>query len=239
MPSKDYCCNASKNVKCSSNIIGEIKHHLPYSIFAVALCLISISLLDYFSFVHHSAASRHTGLKTLFHCFHFLHLVFASTGAIITFLRFSKNIPKAIIVGTVSPLCFCVLSDTILPSIANFIINGNAHFHFCLYSEPQNVLPFLIAGLLNGFAIGYFESPHQHSYSFESHSIHIFISAMASTFFLIMNGFENWYPNMGLIFVFLVVAVALPCTLSDLVIPMIFAKKVAMKNENNSIKECK
>jgi hypothetical protein len=39
------------------------------------------------------------GSRALFHSFHFIHILFAATGTIVTFRRFSKNYLRALIVG--------------------------------------------------------------------------------------------------------------------------------------------
>ncbi len=61
-------------------------------------------------------------------------------------------------------------------------------------------------------------------YSVGSHFGHILISSLASLFYLISEGLSNWYPQMGLLFLFLIVAVVVPCTLADVIVPIFFAK---------------
>ena len=42
--------------------------------------------------------------------------------------------------------------------------------------------------------------------------------------YLISNGMHDWMPYMGILFAFLVVAVVVPCTLSDVVVPVYAAR---------------
>ena len=51
-----------------------------------------------------------------------------------------------------------------------------------------------------------------------------FVSSLASTFYLVAHGFAHWHTQIGLVFLSLIVAVVIPCTLSDLVVPMTFAR---------------
>jgi hypothetical protein len=47
---------------------------------------------------------------------------------------------------------------------------------------------------------------------------------MASLFYTVANGFDDWYRSMGILFIFLFIAVIIPCTLSDVVVPLYFAR---------------
>jgi len=69
-------------------------------------------------------------------------------------------------------------------------------------------------------------------YSVFSHFFHILISSFASTFYIVSHGLLHWYSFIGMIFLFLVIAVVIPCTLSDVVIPMA-AARAGKKNERN------
>jgi hypothetical protein len=203
----------------------EIMCHLPYAIFSVAFGLAILSFLAYSSCItaaHNSAVCL--GSHILFHSFHFMHIVFAATGTVITFLRFSTNTFKAFCIGALSTMFFCTMSDAVLPYIGGLILGVNMHFHLCFLTELSNVVPFLIVGLCNGYLMSRHGSSRQSTYSIFSHFIHILISSFASIFYLVSNGFTEWYLSIGPVFAFLVFAVVVPCTMSDVVVPMMFAK---------------
>ena len=61
-------------------------------------------------------------------------------------------------------------------------------------------------------------------FSLWSHSVHIFISSLASSFYFVANGFYDWADSIGAVFVVLIIAVLIPCTLSDVVVPAYFAR---------------
>ena len=140
------------------------------------------------------------------------------------FSRFSANLLRGIVVAVVSSIIFCTLSDVILPYIAGLMLGVNMNFHLCFASELHNIIPFLTIGLINGVVMSKHVSSLKPFYSVGSHFGHILISSLASLFYLVSEGFDNWYPQMGLLFVFLVIAVVVPCTLADVVVPMFFAK---------------
>ena len=73
-----------------NTLVHELLCHLPYAIYSVAFSLIMLSVYSVFT-MGLDPAIINKGSKALFHSFHFMHIVFAATGSIITFCRFSKN----------------------------------------------------------------------------------------------------------------------------------------------------
>lgn len=206
-------------------VLGELFCHLPYAIFSVAFGLAILSFLSAITIgqaVDPRLAKK--GAKILFHSFHFMHLVFASAGTLITFFRFSKSIPRALFVGVVSPSIFCMLSDAVLPYLGGRMLGVPMSFHICFVSELHNVLPFLLVGVLCGFVTRFGYDEQRPAHALTSHAAHIFVSSMASIFYLVSHGFTDWYTQIGLVFLFLVFAVVVPCTLSDVVVPMTIAR---------------
>ncbi len=204
-------------------ITGELLCHLPYAIFSVALGLTVLSFLSFISLGMQLEQAR-SGANMLFHAFHFMHIVFAVTGALITYLRFSKNTLMGLFVAGVVGSAFCILSDAVMPYVAGRMLGVDMSFHICFVSELHNVLPFLVVGLINGLALSRHDHARQGLYSISSHFVHILVSSFASMFYLVGNGFASWQSEMGLVFLFLIIAVLIPCTLADIVIPMSFAK---------------
>ena len=74
-------------------VYGELMEHFPLAVFSVAFGLALISLIGA------QSVGQEANLKLvkksahiLFHSFHFMHIVFAATGTVITFMRFSNSI---------------------------------------------------------------------------------------------------------------------------------------------------
>jgi hypothetical protein len=206
-----------------SSLSGELACHLPYAVFATAACLIILSFLGFIG-AGKDIDKLNCFYDQLFHNFHFLHIVFASIGTLITFFRFSKNVFKGMIVGFISASFFCILSDIVLPYIGGTLLGVQMHLHVCFYYELQNVLPFLFIGLFTGLIMRNHQPAAKGHFSLWSHSAHIFISALASSFYLVSHGFYDWMSQIGFVFLVLIIAVVLPCTLSDIIVPMIFAR---------------
>lgn len=200
----------------------EMICHFPYAVLSVALSMIAAGILGYFSFGAAPESVEH-GSMVLFHSCHFLHIVFAATGAVLTFFRYSKDVLKGLIVGAVSAIVFCVLSDVLLPYFVGELMGINMQLHICFLSELSNVLPFLVVGVFNGWLLSKHHAGQQSFFSIWSHFAHIFVSSLASMLYTISHGMHNWYQYMGVLFMLLIIAVVIPCTLSDVVVPAYFA----------------
>lgn len=203
----------------------ELIHHFPYAIFSVCISLITLSVLSNVIGGGENPALVKSASHTLFHSFHFLHLVFAATGTVLTFMRFSKSWILGILLGFLSPAVFCTISDSLLPYLGGRIMGVPMHWHWCFYTELANVLPFLAVGVLNGFIMGRHHSADLSSYSVRSHFAHVLVSSLASSLYLLAHGFFTWNSHIGIVFLYLVFAVLVPCTVSDVLVPMFFAKR--------------
>ncbi len=202
---------------------SELFHHLPYAIFSVAFSLIILSFVT-LALRGTELALAQKGTKMLFHSFHFMHIVFAATGTLITFRRFCKDMVPSWVVGIFTPVIFCTLSDSILPYLGGKALGVNMSFHLCFFSELANIIPFLVVGVINGFIMSRHNQENQRMYSIFSHFIHIFVSSLAATFYLLAHGFMDWHKDIGFVFIFIIIAVVIPCTLSDVVVPMTYAR---------------
>ncbi|MFH1254643.1 MAG: hypothetical protein V1646_04405 [bacterium] len=204
----------------------EILCHFPYAIFSVALAMVVTSFISY-----PKAESVAEIAYRLFHNFHFLHLLFAASGTILMFRRYSNNFFASLIVGFTVPAVFCTVSDAFLPYLGGKMLGLDMHLHWCFLSHIDTVLPFLIGGVVNGWVM----SAHSHSkqmfYSLTFHFAHIFVSSMAGLLYLISFGFNDWWEKMGFVFLYLVFAVLIPCIMSDVVVPVFFARFGNRKNK--------
>ena len=208
----------NKNLGHHHTIKEEIFCHFPYAIFSVAFSIIMLSILSHM-------ISDNQAFVQLFHDFHYLHILFASTGVVLTFRKYSKSILGALFTGVLVPAIFCTLSDSLLPYFGGVYLGLPVHFHWCFIAHLSSVLPFLAFGIINGFVLSNHATSQQLFFSTSSHFLHIFTSSMASILFLVAAGANDWHIYLGFIFMFLIIAVFVPCTLSDIVVPIIFAQK--------------
>lgn len=223
----------------------ELQHHLPIATMSVAMAIMIISFINVF-FEHgivactvadmhsmtdhvHDSCNHTSGMDVLFHSFHFIHILFATSGTMLTFYRYSNSKFLGVFIGAISALVFCTFSDILLPYTAGSLLGVNMDLHICFSSELSNVLPFLFIGLLNGVIMSKSEKFLTEENSLFLHFWHTFISALASIFYALGHGLPNYYDHFGLFFLLMIVAVVLPCTLSDVVAPILFARMIQKK----------
>ncbi|MGB8468177.1 MAG: hypothetical protein WCE21_04160 [Candidatus Babeliales bacterium] len=233
-----YDCHDHHDDHTHHSITDEIICHLPYAIFAASLGLILVSILSMLGGMQaphdHTMEHDECTLDILFHSFHFLHLVFAATGALLTFSRYSRNLIKGFIVALVSSFFFCTLSDIILPYGAARLFGVSMELHLCFLTEWHNVIPFLLVGLINGLIMSQHPSSAKAFHSLVAHFSHILVSCLASLFYMIGQGFYDWHQQMGLVFVLLILVVVVPCTLADIIIPVFFARTRKMHEKHSA-----
>lgn len=205
----------------------ELLHHMPYAIFSLAIGFVLLSILYFIGLGSAQKSSLSQGYHILFHSFHYLHIVFATTGTFITFIRFSNRVFAGVILSIISPAIFCTLSDVALPALAGRFLGVAMKVHICFFSLPDlmNVLPFMLVGILNGLVLRRHSESSLSFFSVSSHFVHILISSLAALFYMVSYGFEAWPSMMGFLLLFLAIAVVIPCTISDVVVPMYFARR--------------
>lgn len=205
--------------KHGHSLRDEFLCHFPYAILSVALSLVVMGLLTYLVPTPDEAKSH-----SLFHTFHFMHLLFAGMGVVISFRRYSRSFIGLVFSSAVIPVIFCTLSDALIPYWGALVLGLDVHFHWCFISHIATVTPFLVVGLINGYILSLDVATRNVYHSTSSHFFHIFLSSLAASFYLMSFGMSSDWTQLGELFVLLLVAVVVPCTLSDLVVPFFAAK---------------
>jgi hypothetical protein len=100
--------------------------------------------------------------------------------------------------------------------------------HVCVIEHPGLVFPFAIVGV----AVGLAAARSVERSTLFSHSLHVFTSTMASIFYLIGPfGRTEWIPSLGLVFFLVILAVLIPCCISDIIFPLAMAKPARAQME--------
>ncbi len=190
-----------------TRIIKEIKNHIPFTALAVLISIFAVLFIEYFL--------KKEIDKEVFHIFHFLHLIVSAmvTGAL--FYKYKPKIAQAFLIGVLGAIIIGSLSDIIFPYLGGVVLGVDLHFHLPLVEETSQTLFFAFLGSLLGIATKKTKIPH---------FIHVFLSVFASLFYVIVFSvtFEIFY-FIGAFFVVLL-AVVIPCCLSDIIFPLIFVK---------------
>lgn len=210
-------------------IRGEFFEHLPYTVFSVAAGLVILGFMTCAAMLTapadaSGAANPHfaPAAQVMFHVFHPLHVFFSAVATVAMFWRHERRWLKAILVGTLGATVICGLSDVFLPYLAGWLLGaGDMELHVCIVHRPQTILPFLAAGVLLGLLL----PASTHKSTIFSHAAHVLISSVASIMYLVGFGLTNWVDAVGIVFVYMVVAVIVPCCASDIFFPLLLTGK--------------
>jgi hypothetical protein len=227
----------------------ELVEHLPFSVSAVAVGLTIAGIICFVApaeriepghgshvaapaggsaaeEAHGSGGDGHAHVhdnpfQDLFHLFHPMHMLFSAAATTAMFWRYERRMIKAVIVGLAGAIGVCGLSDIVMPHVALTMLGKHVPWHICVIEHPQMVLSFAAVGVIVGLAAS---GGVRHS-TFYSHSLHVFSSTMASIFYLIGPlGRLAWIDSIGIVFLFIIIAVMVPCCLSDIVFPLFLAR---------------
>ena len=137
------------------------------------------------------------------------------------FCRYERSIGKAIVIGLIGAIGVCGISDIAMPHVSLLVLGVQTEWHVCVYEHPALVIPFAVVGVIVGVAAsgGVIKS------TIISHSLHVLASTMASIFYMVGPlGLTDWIEDLGKVFMFVVLAVMVPCCLSDIVFPLLMSK---------------
>lgn len=215
------CCGVSsrKGKTKLGTLWYELLAHLPYTIFSVAAGLIILGFLTFGASLVGQAENKEA-FSELFHIFHPIHLLLSAVATTAMFYRHEPSWIKAAIVGSVGAVVVCSLSDILVPYAAGYLLGADMHFHLCILEHESSHF-FIIVGVIVGLAM----PRSSHSSTLLSHSYHVFVSSMASILYLVGYGLNDWTHVIGAIFIYMVVAVILPCCTSDIALPLLLVKK--------------
>jgi hypothetical protein len=196
-------------------IISELTEHVSFTALGAVtgiIIMVIIVLADTLPQVSRASYS-------VFYILHPTHVVLS---AIVTTAIYKKHgngkIWAAIIVGYLGSIGIATLSDSLIPYIGEILLGlENKGTHIGFIEEWYIVNPAALIGIIIGYWRPITKLPHYG---------HVLISTWASMFHIIMALGEtaNWVMLLN-IFLFLFLAVWIPCCTSDIGFPLLFAKK--------------
>ncbi len=200
-------------------LIAEFAHHLPYTIVGTLIAMGGVWWIGVQQLNANGMPQLLEQSRALFHLFHPLHICLSAIATTALFWRHDRRLIRAVVVGVLGTTIPCGLSDYIFPYVGGRLLGQAMHFHVCVIEHPQLFFSFLLLGLLAGL---WAEERLVGSHLF-SHGAHIFVSSTASLLYLISFGFTGWMFDVRLVFpafLVIVIAVWVPCCLSDIVVPV-------------------
>jgi len=211
----------------SHSLKDEILCHVPFACIALSISFILLATFHFIGMGIVSEEAEHSGYHILFHSFHYLHIVVAVAGSVIAFFRRSQRFLLGSLLTVIIPTVSCVASDILLPTLSGRLLGADMEMHVCFFDpyDALNLVAFMLIGYICGMTLLH-NKDSLRIFSLTFHFFHILISSMASTFYMVAHGFEGWYESMGILYLFLFLAVIIPCTVSDVVMPLLCARAV-------------
>ena len=201
-------------------IASELRHHVPFTALGAVsgVIIMVIIVLANVPFQVSQAA---------FHTLHPLHVVLSALATTAMYRKYSNGkIWAAILIGYVGSIGIATLSDAIIPYLGGSLLGVEMGFHVPFIETEK--MPFIgietwklvNSAALAGIIIGYLRPTTKFP-----HLGHVFLSTWASVFYFTAFGIAHWIPLLPFIFLVLFLAVWLPCCMSDIVFPLLFASK--------------
>ncbi|HOO76732.1 MAG TPA: hypothetical protein PLI51_05265 [bacterium] len=201
-------------------VLLELRKHLK---FTFSGALVGVALMILVQHVFPGALNRERAA----HLFEFAHPLHVFLSAIVTATLYHNytcyrgcriwGAAAVILVGYFGSIGIATLSDCIVPYWGELLLGfKDAHAHLGIVEMPLVINLAALAGI----AVAYFSrSTHF------PHAGHVLLSTAASLFHIIRAHPQAMTPiqNVGVVF-FLLLAVWIPCCLSDIVFPMLFVR---------------
>lgn len=194
-------------------ISTELKNHSPFTLFGALTGIIIMILF-------HNISARIS-----YNIFYILHPIHVILSALVTAsmyklhkcggFKYKCNIWILLAIGYAGSIGIATLSDSVIPYLSEVMLDmPNRGVHIGFIEKWWLVNPLAILGI----AIAYFRPTTKFP-----HAGHVLLSTWASLFHIIMATGEtlNWLSYV-IVFLFLFLAVWIPCCVSDIVFPLLF-----------------
>lgn len=190
------------------HISKELEHHAPFTIFGA---ITGIVIMMFF---------QKLPSKFSYNIFYILHPMHVMLSALVTTSMYKLHKDKStlwilLMVGYVGSIGIVTLSDSVIPYLGEALLSmPNRGIHLGFIEKWWLVNPLALIGS----AIAYFRPTTKFP-----HSGHVLLSTWASLFHIIMaiGAKLGWISYIG-VFLFLFLAVWIPCCVSDIVFPLLF-----------------
>jgi len=197
------------------NMIGriaqELKHHAPFTLFGALTGVVMMVIF------------QHIPQHIAYNTFYILHPIHVLLSALVTASMFRTHrkdgsLPALLAIGFFGSIGIATISDSLIPYLGEFMLNmPNRGLHIGFIEKWWLINPLALLGI----AIAYFRPSTRFP-----HAGHVLLSTWASLFHVLMavGGPINWLSYL-VVFVFLFIAVVIPCCVSDIVFPLLFVGK--------------
>jgi len=190
-------------------IASELGRHIPFTAAGAATGIL-IMLLVIITKLPSNVS------EIIYYTLHPAHVIFSAIVTTAMYMRYGKGkLWAAILIGYTGSVGIATISDAVIPYLEgmSFGITMDLHLGFIEKWWLINPLAFL------GIAIGYCKPITK-----LPHALHVLLSTWASLFYFTAFAAADWLHLLPFVFLFLFLAVWIPCCVSDIVYPLLFLK---------------
>ena len=201
-------------------IAQELRRHAPFTALG-ALTGIIIMVIIVFGNIPTQIS------QTAFYTLHPIHVVLSALVTTAMYTKYKKaKIWAAVLIGWTGSIGIATMSDVLVPYLGGTLLHIDMDFHVPFVETSKipviGIEKWIVVNgaALLGIAIGYWKQTTK-----IPHFGHVLLSTWASLFYFTSFGTANWLPLLPFVFLFLFLAVWIPCCLSDIVYPLLFIKE--------------
>ena len=192
-------------------IISELKRHAPFTALG-ALTGSAVMAIIVFGDVPSEIS------HTIFYILHPLHVILSALVTTAMYTKYRKaKLWAVILIGWTGSIGIATISDAVIPYLGGSLLHAQMEFH----------VPFIEKWWINLLALGGIAIGLRKQTTRVPHAGHVLLSTWASLFYFTSFGIANWIPLLPFVFLFLFLAVWIPCCTSDIVYPLLFIRKSA------------
>ena len=190
-------------------IAQELKEHIPFTALGAFTGIIIMAIVVFGNIPPHVS-------HTTFYILHPVHVLLSALVTTAMYARYKKGkVWVVILIGWTGSIGIATISDAMIPYLGGTLLHAQMEFHVPFIEEWWiNLLAFA------GIAIGYWKQTTR-----IPHFGHVLLSTWASLFYITAFGTADWIPLLPFIFLFLFLAVWIPCCTSDIIYPLLFVRK--------------
>lgn len=203
-------------------IANELKTHAPFTAAGAATGIVLMALIVVLGMTARASSA-------VFYTLHPLHVVLSALATTSMYRLHGKGRAwVAVLIGYTGSIGIATLSDAVIPFLGGTLLGVDMHFHVPFIESGR--MPFIgiqkwvivNSGAAIGIAAGLWRPKTK-----LPHLGHVLLSTWASLFSFAAFGVANWIPLLPALFVFLFLAVWLPCCASDVIYPLLWVKRAS------------
>ena len=201
-------------------IARELKNHAPFTALGAVTGIIIMAIIVF----------GKVPAETSYIVFYSLHPLHVVASAIATTAMYQKygggKIWAAILIGYAGSIGIATLSDALIPHLGGVLLGIKMEFHIPFIETAKMPVigiakwQIVNSAALAGITLGYLRPTTK-----IPHLGHVLLSTWASLFYFTAFGTAWWIPLFPFIFLFLFLAVWIPCCTSDILFPLLFTRK--------------